>query len=70
MKYYLQLVLIFFMTPANAGSGEIKKVIEDFRLGMICLENETEWSKLFLYDSITWSAVGQEKTVKVPNFKN
>ena len=70
MKYNILAILLFFISLVNAQNKEINEIIEDFRLGIINLESETEWSKLFLHDSITWAMVKEGKTEVTSNFKN
>jgi len=70
MKYYILIIFTFFITIANAQFEKINKVVEDFRLGIITLESEKEWSKLFLHDSITWAMVKEGKTEVARNLKN
>ncbi|NAY93345.1 prolyl oligopeptidase family serine peptidase [Muricauda sp. JGD-17] len=46
----------------QAQHEDIERVIEDFRLGIIHLESEQQWSRLFLHDSITWAMIREGKT--------
>lgn len=70
MKYFITIFFSFFITIANAQLEEINKVVEDFRLGILNMESETEWSKLFLHDSITWAMVREGQTALTSNFNN
>ncbi|WP_169301357.1 alpha/beta hydrolase family protein [Pontimicrobium aquaticum] len=70
MKYPILVIFLFFISLTNAQSEEINEVIEDFRLGILNLESEKEWSKLFLHDSITWAMVREGKTETERNNSN
>ena len=70
MKHSLIIIFICFASIGHAQSEGINKIIDDFRLGIITLESETEWSKLFLHDSITWAMVREGKTEITKNFDN
>lgn len=51
----------------NAQDDKIKEVIEDFRMGIINLDDQQKWSDMFLHDSITWAMIKEGKTQQVQN---
>ncbi|MEO0505912.1 MAG: prolyl oligopeptidase family serine peptidase [Bacteroidota bacterium] len=69
-SFFFSLTFLFFFLAGNAKQNEIYQVLEDFRIGIISLEDEDEWSELFLHDTITWAMIREGQTELVKNSEN
>lgn len=69
-KFLLISLLVLQQSVYSQTVSEINSLIESFRLGIITLDSENEWSELFLHDSITWAMIREGKTELRQNFND